>query len=58
MKIIFIKYKALWYSVFKGSEMIMKNGKLAIKPDGSNLIHQKNDATAPQKHCQVVSCHV
>lgn len=40
-KINFIYYKAIWYSVIKGSEMIMKNGKLAIKPDGSNPIHPK-----------------
>lgn len=38
-KINFIYYKALWFSVFKGSEMIMKNGKLATKPDGPNPIH-------------------
>lgn len=54
----FIYYKALWFSVFKGSEMVMKNGKLATKPDGSNSIHQKKDATAPQKCCQIVNYHV
>lgn len=39
-KNVYYNYK-LFGSQFKGSEMILKNGKLTIKPDGSNPIHKK-----------------